>query len=978
MKAWLAGLTLALLVVLSMAAFAQADSTVAQQAYARSDFSAAKTEYFGVVAHDPDDGLAWLGLARSCVRLEDWTEAIAAYERAAALGVLDASGRAEYGDLLKQQGELEAAIEQYKLALESDSAAPAPVKPRARLARTKPAKSAPAANVASSPKQAGLISASVKSDSAISAAQPGPDTAASAVREVPVTAESAEGAAKPSLKPGVEAKPDGAAQVEFLAPVTPHNASESAGAGAGIVAVFREQQPAGALQAAPDTAQPQAAAPAATEDLLTQARELAADKRWSEAVAAYQAVLQTQDASDDIRLEYGAALREAGQLQQAEDEFNRLLHANPDSIEAKIGLAKVLGKNAKITEAMYLLDQIFVDKSTYAKVQLARAYIYFVNDYISEAISMIGDVQGYDPENAEAKALLEQYGAKLDESMGWNKPGPLPDDPALRGEVLYNQGEREQAKRDFEQAVRTNPGDMRAWQRLADLYRWDGQWDDAGTAYLRYLKLNPTDYNARLRYAQVLLSSGDAAAAHDELWSLITDPGTPIEVYNETLLSYATALTALGQAKDAITWYEQALRFDPHNTGARTAFASALAAARLYDKAREQYQWVLEDDPASQAARVGMAQTYAWAGDLNNALKYYNEIDQSSEYYSASLIGKAFAYLWAGKRDKAVALANEAGRVDPQHPDLPTLYARLNEKPDPALSAIWRSSHDSEDNDYTGLTTSINVPLNARGAALGISYEDLKLDNSTKSQSSSGSNTKVTFSTPVGDKARIGGSVSKVDLSNSNNTRTDKWNWSANGSLQLQDSLNVYGSYEDRTLYDTPELARNQIGVGEWAMGMDWRMQDGNTHLVAQYAHGEMSDHNTRESRLIKLARHASWRNRARIDYGVDYRTLDYSWDLTHGYWDPDNYRIYETFVDYTDTSTRKIKLDAGFGWGLQKNTNTKFAGVFRYNIGLRAGFKGDRWILRAGYSNSNAQDTAATVPGYQWKSWYLSSDFRF
>lgn len=890
--------------------------------------------------------------------------------------------------MLKQQDQLEEAVQQYKLALETDAAPP-----KAKQAQP------PAA---AKDNKAGTIATGVKSDSIFNTAQAprakpatkkpapadvkpvvdqaaAPNSAEPAVREVPVGPQTAQNTAQKAVadtaKAGAGLNADRGAQVELLEPFEPRQAA----GGSGLVQVFREQRAVSALQdEKKDESQPAEGATAEAADPLAQARAYAKNKQWSEAVAAYQALMQQQQVGDEVHIEYATALREAGELQLAEDEFNRLLHANPDNVEAKIGLAKVLGRNAKITEAMYLLDQIFVDKSTYAKVQLARAYIYFVNDYISEAISMIGEVQSYDPENPEAKEMLAEYGAKLDETMGWNKPGPLPDDPALRGEVLYNQGEREQAKRDFEQAVRTNPGDMRAWQRLANLYRWDEQWDEAGTAYLRYLKLNPMDYDARLRYAQVLLSSGDAVTAHDELWSLITDPGTPIEVYNETLLSYATALTAMGQAKDAITWYEQALRFDPHNTGARTAFASALAAARDYGQARQQYQWVLDDDPGNQAARIGMAQTYAWSGDLDNALRYYDDIDQGSEYYASSLIGKAFAYLWAGKRNKAVALAGEAGRVDPNHPDLPTLYARLNEKPDPTLSAIWRSSHDSEDNDYTGLTTVVSVPLNARGTSLGLTYEDLKLDNSTKNQSSSGSNTRLVFSTPVGDKVKVVGTVSKLDLSNSNGSHTDKWNWSANGSVQLQDSLNVYGGYEDRTLYDTAELARNQISFSEWHLGSDWRMPDGNTHVIAQYSHGEISDHNSRESRLLKVARSTAWRNRARIDYGADYRTLDYSWDLTHGYWDPDNYRIYEAFLDYTDTSTRRIKFDGSLGWGMQKDTNTKFTSVFRYSLGLRTGLKNDRWIIRAGYSNSNAQDTAATVPGYQWKSWYLSSDFRF
>lgn len=1004
MKAWLTGLVLvALIVIYHTIAFAQLDDAAAQQAYAAGDYKTAKIEYFSLVAHDPDSGLGWLGLARTCVQLSEWDEALAAFERAAGLVELDAAAHTEYGDTLKQLGHMEEAIEQYKLAV-SDAASGA--KPESAKPASAPAKSVaqqPAPEKAPAGKPAVKPAAPVKAvDKPVAkpAKQPAKQTAPAqnakppaaakktstddptvTAREVPATpaGQHDNKDASYDLTGQAAAAEAGTAQVEFLAPFEPGGSRTDPRPGDGVVQVFHAQQASASLQDSKSDDGGQGAPAADTPaDPLAQARAFVADKRWAEAVTAYEQYLQLGTADEAVRLEYAGALRESGDTQRSEDEYNRLLHANPDSIEAKIGLAKVLGKNQQITEAMYLLDQIFVDKQTYPKVQLARSYIYFVNDYISEAIAMIGEVQGYDPDNAEAKEMLAEYTVKLDASMGWDKPGPLPDDPSLRGEYQYNQGEREQAKRDFEQAVRTNPADYHAWQRLANLYRWDNQWPEAIDAYLKYLKLNPTDYDARLRYAQSLLSNGDVGEAQDELWSLITDPGTPVEVYNEALLSYATALTAAGQAKDALTWYEQALRFDPHNNGARAGYASALAASRHYDKAQEQYRWILEEDPGSQAARLGLAQTYAWSGDLKNAIRYYDDIDQSSNYYSAALVGKSFAYLWSGKRDKAVALAGEVARIDPANPDLPTLFERLNEKPAPELAALWRQSHDSDDNDYSGSLTRITVPLDARGTSATLSYEDLKVDNSAKGQASSGSNTKLTLNVPVGENIRLSGSVNKVDLHNNDGSKTDKWNYSTSGRAQLNDHLTVGASYEDRTLYDTAELARNQVSVQEWAANGEWTFADGNTKLFAQYSRGKMNDHNTRDSRVLRLSRYAEWQERGRLDYGLAYRTLDYSWNVSNGYWDPDNYRIYESYFDWVDKSRRRVKLDASVGLGLQKDTGSKFSGVFRYSLGLRSGFYGDRLQLRTGYSNSNAEDSATSAPGYQWKSWYLGADYHF
>lgn len=996
----LAGFVLVLFALLCCAS-ARASADTAQRVaglLALADRHEAKSELFAIVAENPEDADAWLGMARVCAKLDELDEAIAAYKRVDVLGRLGADERAEYGDVLKRAGRLEEAYAQLKLALaggasEADGAPGKAGQPGPSLA----------AAIHDELEQHGAREASKPGTAEV---EPKPDSAVAAARPNAAEKESNGGkrGAAPSLRPAGGADENPASWRE-VTPDTDGAEQGAAGPGTAQVAqvitpsepgrVARQPEPnvvqvvheapakpvnidvpvkSGEAQAKQNEAAPPEAPPA---DPLEAARYYVGKQQWADAVKSFEQYMQQGPVSDGIRLEYADALRESGDLAKAEDEYNRLLHANPDNLDAKLGLAKVLAKHQKITEAMYLLDQVFVSEKTYAKVQLTRAYVYFVNDYVGEAITMIGEVLGHEPDNAEANRLLKEYTKVQDEQQGWNKPGPLPEDVGLRAEILYNRGERAEAKRDFEQVVRADPSNIMAWQRLANLYRWDEQWQDAADAYLKYLRLRPDDYEAKLQYAQVLLSMGDCQDAADELWALISAPSTPIETYNDALVAYATALSACGNGKEALSWYEQALRFDPHNAGLRTAYAGALAGLRHFDQARIQYEIVLDDDPGNQAAKLGLAQSYAWAGEQKKAQKYYDQIDASGDYYAASRIGKAYSYLWDGQRGKALALAEEASRLAPGNPDLPALYTRLNERPDNLLVTAYSRRHDSEGNDYRGVVGTLSVPLDARGTALNVQHEDLRLDNNNTGLVSDGSNTKLSISVPLGSRATVSGSASFLDMGHNDVKGWSKWNWSASARFDLRDWWQARLSYADQTFYDTPQLTRNQISVQEWTLATDWRLRGG-TLLTGQYAHGELSDNNSRESWAWRLGRHAQREGLGRFDYGVTRRTLDYSHDANNGYWDPDNYVIYEAFTDFTDTSARRFKLDGGLGWGIQRDSHQGWSDAFRYSVGLRYGWRDGRYVLRTGYSSSDAYDTATAGRGYRSRTWYLNGDFQF
>ncbi|GEM_PF-2866865 len=968
---------------------------LAEQAYASGDLDAALQQYDKIVREHPADAAAWRRIGQIHSQCRRWPEAVSAYEQLVSLGGAGDDARMEYGDALRQCGDLEGAVRQYSLVADGGGGA----------------LSTPGS--AAGPPLSELVDAvtpiPVERAAAASAAPGGFRQTADTLTEVPA-APAVVQAAPPSAV--VRAQPQAP---EVVQPVIPAEAvaqptylvrevrtaemlEPEVAAGSPVVFMMQRDEDAEEEQDSPRTA----------EEWLAAARSHAEAEEWLAAVEAYEEYLAREAGDTALMLEYADALREAGYLDQAEAEYNKLLHSDPESADARIGLAKVLALDGELEEAMYLLDQIELDPRKLTTVRLTRAYCYFVNGYVLEAWQDIGDVLALDPANAQAIELLlqgafdEEQWQAVRSALAVNPANAealelmdmivaserlkymgLPGESGDRAEALFQRGEYEEAKREFEEQARRDPLNARTWLRLGTIYRWEEDWEESLAAYEEYLSMQPDDVEARLRYAQALLYSGAAQDAVDELELLLRDPDVEIDTYEAALLVYASALNAVGRSEEALEWYEEALMFAPHNLEARVAYGDTLAGMQRNAEAIEQYNLALREDPTYEPAKLGLARTQTWSGELREATVTYDTVSASSPYYSSSRIGKAYAYLWQGDRARARALADEAARLDPDNPDLPLLYEALESAPAatggvPVAGFTWSQSHDSDDNDVCVNVTRITAPVGDSGVVLSLSNEDFKLDNTARGEESIGYHARLRMTTPIGRRTSWVLEGSYLDVDNGADPGLEEWNWGTSFNVGLTDDWRGSAGYRTQVFYDTTELVRNNIRLDEtWAQA-ERRVFDADTWLIGRYAFGDLSDGNERHSWAFNLRRSAMWAASGRLDYGVAFRVLNYKLNLNNGYWDPHNYRYGEFYADWLDLSNRPVLIDAGVGWGLDKETNTDTDTVFRYNIGLRKRLLHDRLTLRAGYSSSDASTNASTGPGYEYESWYLGGDYVF
>jgi len=144
----------------------------------------------------------------------------------------------------------------------------------------------------------------------------------------------------------------------------------------------------------------------------------------------------------------------------------------------------------------------------------------------------------------------------------------------LRGLILAQVGQLQDAADDFRVAVALAPNDPVARNNLANALRVLGLWDESLAECERALALAPDYLDAQLSHANVLLDLGrpeQAVAGFDRL--LERAPRDPRALANRGL-----ALRGLNRAADAVASFEQAMAADPGNPQIRALAGQAYLA----------------------------------------------------------------------------------------------------------------------------------------------------------------------------------------------------------------------------------------------------------------------------------------------------------------------------------------------------------------------------------------------------------------
>ena len=391
--------------------------------------------------------------------------------------------------------------------------------------------------------------------------------------------------------------------------------------------------------------------------------------RPEEAIAVYKKILAVDPVNRFALTSLGYISREAGHDQDAEKYFLKLAAAYPtlyvpylalgDLYAAHKEFAKAdaayrkgyeLAPNNSLIVAGGMNAAIEMHQITLAEEWLSRAtpemqqephvmrekerYLSFKGDYAASAavgrevikqLPKDRDVVvylGYDLLN------LKQYDELLRLTSQYDQVLPKePDIPLLAGYVHKQNGDLEQAQKDFSEALQRDPNVVTAYVNrgyvLHDLHEPTAAAADFEAA----LKLEPKNGEAHLGLAYASLDMHRPRIALRQVQLAEEQMGDSMPIH----LIRATAYGQNGLLMKSAAEYRTSLKYSPNDEALHLALADTLYSLRQYHEAIDELQAAQKLSPDDPLIYAQLARSYAQLHDRDQTLRYVQLAEQHAE-----------------------------------------------------------------------------------------------------------------------------------------------------------------------------------------------------------------------------------------------------------------------------------------------------------------------------------------------------------
>jgi tetratricopeptide (TPR) repeat protein len=184
-----------------------------------------------------------------------------------------------------------------------------------------------------------------------------------------------------------------------------------------------------------------------------------------------------------------------------------------------------------------------------------------------------------------------------------------------RGNVLVNNGKREEAAAEYREAARLAPRSALARERLGDALYDLGRKQEALGAYRDALSVDAGSVTAPVGIARVLSDEGDLPAARASLTAALSR--APSNIF--LLLSRSNLAARAGDFDAALADAEQAARFKSKDVAALYQYGMMLLAKGRPDEAGPVFDRLLQNAPQSPEGYYGRARVFAARGESASA-----------------------------------------------------------------------------------------------------------------------------------------------------------------------------------------------------------------------------------------------------------------------------------------------------------------------------------------------------------------------
>jgi len=413
-------------------------------------------------------------------------------------------------------------------------------------------------------------------------------------------------------------------------------------------------------------------------------------KDYDGASGALQHALKLNPTSSRTKNNLGNLYAAQQKLDLAEKEFRDVLRTSPTNADANYNLGLVLLATNKPAEAISHLQRVS-PATTPSQLNLIRAYL--GGGRAAQALKIAGDLSAREPRNVQLHFTLgtllaseKQYRAAQQELEKANSLQPETYEILFNvGQTYLRLGDYGKAELAAKRAQSLKPDSPDALYLLAQIYADRSRPVDALELLVRAHKLAPENTDIIFLLGRVsmtqnyfedaipLLESGikldprraDLRAALGESYFMSGKADKAIEVFNElikvdpTARSYAflgLSYRHLGRFEEARKYFEQGLKFAPHNAACLFNMGFIEGRQGNQGKAEEYFQQTLKANPDYAEALLELANLRITAKRNQEAaelLRRYVKVarDPSSGYYKLAMVERSLKQFDAAQRD---------------------------------------------------------------------------------------------------------------------------------------------------------------------------------------------------------------------------------------------------------------------------------------------------------------------------------------
>jgi Tfp pilus assembly protein PilF len=391
--------------------------------------------------------------------------------------------------------------------------------------------------------------------------------------------------------------------------------------------------------------------------------------RTDEAIATYKDILNISPNNRFALISLGYASREAGRPNEAEKYFKQLAKADPSSYIPYLALGDLYTSRREFTPAQASYSKAYALAPKHAMIvaggmnaaieahnlNLAGEWLNRVTPDMQEQAYVLREKERYfsfkgdyqQSANLGEQALkklphdrdvvvylgydllhMEKYPELLSLTSQYSSQFPKePDLPLLAGYVHKHNGMREEATKDFTEAIERDPNVETAYVNRGYMYNDQHQPTEASADFESALKLDPKDGQAHLglAYASLDLHKPAVALKHADLAEKTMGDIREVHVIR------ATAYGRQEMLGKAIAEYRAALKFTPDDPALHMGLGNALFSERRYHAAVEELKIAEKFSPNDAQIDAMLARSYASLDDRNNTLHYVELAERNAK-----------------------------------------------------------------------------------------------------------------------------------------------------------------------------------------------------------------------------------------------------------------------------------------------------------------------------------------------------------